>query len=43
MQLSDRIAVMFKGQILDILPIEQATKESIGLLMAGIIAEGKGA
>jgi len=42
MQLSDRIAVMFKGQILDILPIEQATKESIGLLMAGIIAEGKG-
>jgi ABC-type uncharacterized transport system ATPase subunit len=39
MQLSDRIAVMYRGKILDIVPIEQATKESIGLLMAGIVGE----
>lgn len=39
MQLSDRIAVMYRGHIVDILPIEQATKEKIGLLMAGIVAE----
>jgi simple sugar transport system ATP-binding protein len=39
MQLSDRIAVMYKGKILDIVPIEKATKESIGLLMAGITSE----
>jgi len=34
--LSDRIAVMFTGQILDILPAETATREKLGLLMAGI-------
>jgi ABC-type uncharacterized transport system ATPase subunit len=39
MQLSDRIAVMYRGQIVDIIPIEDATKESIGLLMAGILSE----
>ena len=36
MSLSDRIAVMFKGEILDIIPAEQATREQLGLLMAGI-------
>jgi ABC-type uncharacterized transport system ATPase subunit len=36
MSLSDRIAVMFKGKILDIIPAEQATREQLGLLMAGI-------
>ena len=36
MQLSDRIAVMYRGQIVDIVAIEDATKERIGLLMAGI-------
>ena len=41
MQLSDRIAVMYRGQVLDIVAIEDATKESIGLLMAGIQAEGQ--
>jgi len=36
MALSDRIAVMYRGKIVDIIPIEQATKEGVGLLMAGI-------
>ncbi|MBI5666796.1 MAG: ABC transporter ATP-binding protein [Chloroflexi bacterium] len=34
--LSDRIAVMYAGKIIDTVPIEDATRESIGLLMAGI-------
>ena len=34
--LSDRIAVMYAGRILDILPAQQATREQLGLLMAGI-------
>ncbi len=34
--LSDRIAVMFAGRILDILPAEKATREKLGLLMAGV-------
>ena len=34
--LSDRIAVMYKGEIIDTMPAEQATKEGIGLLMAGV-------
>ncbi len=36
MALSDRIAVMYKGEILDIVPREEATRESIGLLMMGV-------
>jgi len=36
MQLSDRIAVMYRGQIVDIVAIGDATKERIGLLMAGV-------
>ena len=36
LSLSDRIAVMYKGEILDILPIEEATRERVGLLMAGV-------
>ncbi len=36
MALSDRIAVMYEGQIIDILPAEQATREKLGLLMAGV-------
>ncbi len=39
MQLSDRIAVMYRGQITAIVPAEEATKEYIGLLMAGISPE----
>lgn len=34
--LSDRIAVMYKGQIMDVLDAKKATKEDLGLLMAGI-------
>jgi ABC-type uncharacterized transport system ATPase subunit len=34
--LSDRIAVMFAGKIIDTVSIHEATKESVGLLMAGI-------
>ena len=36
MSLSDRIAVLFGGKILDIIPANKATKEGLGLLMAGI-------
>jgi simple sugar transport system ATP-binding protein len=36
MSLSDRIAVVFEGKILDIMPVEQATREKLGLLMAGV-------
>ncbi len=36
MALSDRIAVMYRGKIVDILPAAQATKEGVGLLMAGV-------
>ncbi len=36
MGLSDRIAVMYEGEIVDILPVDQVTKEEIGLLMAGV-------
>ena len=34
--LSDRIAVMYHGQIMDIVPAAKASKEYLGLLMAGI-------
>jgi simple sugar transport system ATP-binding protein len=36
MSLADRIAVMYRGQILDILPATKATREELGLLMAGV-------
>lgn len=35
LQLSDRIAVMFEGQIMGILPADQADMETIGMMMAG--------
>ncbi|MEA3231301.1 MAG: ATP-binding cassette domain-containing protein, partial [Thermodesulfobacteriota bacterium] len=34
--LSDRIAVMFEGRIMDILPIAEATVSRVGMLMAGV-------
>jgi simple sugar transport system ATP-binding protein len=35
MNLSDRIAVIYRGRILDVLPAWDATRERLGLLMAG--------
>lgn len=37
--LSDRIAVIYEGQIMDILPREKASPENLGLLMAGVHPE----
>ncbi|HRY72230.1 MAG TPA: ABC transporter ATP-binding protein [Spirochaetia bacterium] len=39
MNLSDRIAVIYKGRILKVLPGGTATKQSLGLLMAGVVDE----
>ena len=39
LQLSDRIAVMFRGKIVATVPSAEATKEYIGLLMAGVPLE----
>jgi len=38
MALSDRIVVMYKGEIIDIVPRAEATREGLGLLMAGVKA-----
>jgi ABC-type uncharacterized transport system ATPase subunit len=40
LSLSDRIAVMYRGKIMDTLPASQATPEKLGLLMAGVHTEG---
>ncbi|MFO7167883.1 MAG: ABC transporter ATP-binding protein [Chloroflexota bacterium] len=37
--LADRIAVMFKGRIIALLRREEATREGLGLLMAGVVEE----
>jgi simple sugar transport system ATP-binding protein len=39
--LSDRIAVIYEGRIMDILPAAEATPERLGLLMAGVQAAEK--
>ncbi len=36
MGLSDRIAVMYRGKIVDVMSAQAVTKEQVGLLMAGI-------
>ena len=41
MQLSDRIAVMFRGRIVDVIPAKKANKQQVGLLMAGVNSKGK--
>jgi ABC-type uncharacterized transport system ATPase subunit len=41
LSLSDRVAVMFAGKIIDTVPIEQADREHIGLLMAGVKQEAQ--
>ena len=35
LSLADRIAVMYHGEIVAIMPAEEATREKLGLLMAG--------
>jgi ABC-type uncharacterized transport system ATPase subunit len=37
MNLSDRIAVIYKGRILEVVPSREATREKLGLLMAGVV------
>lgn len=39
MSLADRIAVMYKGRIIDTVNAAETTKEALGLLMAGVHAE----
>jgi general nucleoside transport system ATP-binding protein len=38
MNLSDRIAVIYEGRILQVVPAAEATRERLGLLMAGVAA-----
>jgi simple sugar transport system ATP-binding protein len=42
MSLSDRIAVMYRGKIMDTLQAEQATREDLGLIMCGVLLEKPG-
>jgi simple sugar transport system ATP-binding protein len=42
LQLSDRIAVMYRGRIVAVIPADEATKEYVGLLMAGVSVEQAG-
>jgi simple sugar transport system ATP-binding protein len=37
--LSDRIAVMYKGRIVDVIPAKGANRQYLGLLMAGVPVE----
>jgi ABC-type uncharacterized transport system ATPase subunit len=39
LSLADRVAVMYEGQIIATLPAAEATKERVGLLMAGVREE----
>ena len=41
LELSDRIAVMYRGEIIDILDANKVTKNQVGLLMAGVKSEGE--
>jgi len=38
MSLADRIIVMYEGKIMGIVPAAEATKEELGLMMAGVPA-----
>ena len=40
MELSDRIAVMYRGEIIAVVPNRGVSKEQIGLLMAGVLPQG---
>ena len=39
MELSDRIAVMYRGEIVAVVNADDVTKEQVGLLMAGVVSE----
>lgn len=39
MELSDRIAVMYRGRIIAVVPNKGISKEYIGLLMAGVVPD----
>ncbi|MGY5861735.1 MAG: ABC transporter ATP-binding protein [Candidatus Thorarchaeota archaeon] len=41
--LSDMIAVMYKGEIVGVLDADSATRESVGLLMGGVVDENSSA
>lgn len=41
MSLSDRIAVMYQGEIIDVLDAKEASRERLGLLMAGLAVQDK--
>ena len=36
MNLADRIAVIYKGRVLAVVPSREATRQKLGLLMAGV-------
>ncbi len=40
MAMSDRIAVLYEGRVMDIVPRDAAAPEKLGLLMAGVAPEG---
>lgn len=40
LQLSDRIAVMYRGHLVATVEADRVTKEQVGLMMAGIVPEG---
>jgi simple sugar transport system ATP-binding protein len=42
MALADRIVVMYKGEVIDTVPRERATREGLGLLMAGVHPDDEG-
>jgi ABC-type uncharacterized transport system ATPase subunit len=42
LELSDRIAVIYRGKIVAVIPGERASKEYVGLLMAGVSVEQAG-
>ena len=39
MELSDRIAVMYRGRVLAVVPNKGISKENIGLMMAGVMPD----
>ncbi len=40
LSLADRVAVMFEGEIIEILPIAEADRDTVGLRMAGVREQG---